>query len=33
MSNREITINSDKFGNTYFKILCNLKDISYYLFL
>ena len=30
---REITTNSDKFGNTLFKIVCNPKNISYYLFI
>ena len=30
---REITTNCNKFGSTSFKILCNLKTISYYLFI
>ena len=30
---REITTNSDKFGNTLFRILCNPKKIAYYLFI
>ena len=33
MCTREITTNSDKFGNTLFKILHNPKKISYYLFI